>query len=62
MLLLLRSSKKKILHITKNNFPIFNVGTGKNISIKNLMVNKIIGYNGEIKFNSLYPDGTKEKI
>ncbi len=63
ILLLLRSSKKKILHITKNDFPIFNVGTGKNISIKNLarLIKKIIGYNGEIRFNSLYPDGTKRK-
>ena len=35
----------------------------ENISIKNLarLIKKIIGYNGEIKFNSLYPDGTKEK-
>ena len=34
----------------------------ENISIKNLvrLIKKIIGYNGEIKFNSLYPDGTKE--
>ena len=62
IVLLLRSSKKKILHITKNNFPIFNVGTGKNISIKNLarLIKKIIGYNGEIRFNSFYPDGTKK--
>ena len=63
ILLLLRSSKKKILNITKNNFPIFNVGTGKNISIKNLarLIKKIIKYNGEIRFNSFYPDGTKRK-
>ena len=35
----------------------------ENISIKNLarLIKKIIGYNGEIKFNSLYPDGTKRK-
>lgn len=63
ILLLLRSSKKKIFDITKNDFPIFNVGTGKNISIKNLakLIKKIVKYNGEIRFNSFYPDGTKRK-
>lgn len=63
ILLILKSSKKKILKITGNNFPIFNVGTGKNISIKNLakLIKKIIGFNGSVNFNSLYPDGVKRK-
>ena len=54
---------KIILKRLKNNFPIFNVGTGKNISMKNhaRLIKKIIGYNGEIRFNSFYPDGTKKK-
>jgi len=63
ILLILKSSKKKILEITGNNFPIFNVGTGKNISIKNLarLVKKIMGFNGSVSFNILYPDGVKKK-
>tara|TARA_Y100000816_G_scaffold292540_1_gene288481 strand:- start:5181 stop:6140 length:960 start_codon:yes stop_codon:yes gene_type:complete len=61
--LILKSSKKKILKITKNDFPILNVGTGKNISIKNLakLIKKIINYKGKIKFNRSYPDGTRKK-
>ena len=36
ILLLLKTSKRKILKISNNSFPIFNIGTGKNISIRNL--------------------------
>lgn len=63
IILLLMSSQKKILNITKNKFPIFNVGTGKNISIKNLskLIKKTINYDGKINFNSSFPDGTKRK-
>ena len=63
ILLLLKTSKRKILNISKNNFPIFNIGTGKNISIRNLalLIKKITDFNGKIKFNTNYPDGTKRK-
>ena len=46
-----------------NDFPIFNIGTGRNISIKNLanLISKKINYKGRIIFNSYYPDGTKKK-
>ena len=61
--LILKSSKKKILKITKNDFPILNIGTGKNISIKNLakLIKKIVNFKGKIKFNRSYPDGTLKK-
>ena len=63
ILLLLKTSKKKILSISKNTFPIFNIGTQKNISIKKLanLISQKIGYNGTIKFNKSYPDGTMKK-
>ncbi len=63
ILLLLKTSKRKILNISNNSFPIFNVGTGKNISIRNLaqLIKKITDFNGKIKFNKNYPDGTKRK-
>ena len=63
ILLILRTSKRKILNITNNSFPIFNIGTGKNISIRNLalLIKKITDFNGKIKFNKDYPDGTKRK-
>jgi GDP-L-fucose synthase len=40
-----------------------NIGTGKDITIKDLaeLIGEIIGYNGQIKWNSSYPDGTFRK-
>ena len=63
ILLLLKMSKKKILNVSKNTFPIFNIGTQKNISIKRLahLISREIGYNGNIQFNKSYPDGTMKK-
>ncbi len=41
-----------------------NIGTGKEISIKelSLLIKEVIGYNGEIKFDSTKPDGTMRKL
>lgn len=41
-----------------------NVGTGKEISIKDLafLTADIVGYTGKIKFNPLKPDGTMRKL
>jgi Nucleoside-diphosphate-sugar epimerases len=41
-----------------------NLGTGKEISIRNLakLLAEIIGYGGNIKFNPLKPDGTMRKL
>jgi GDP-L-fucose synthase len=43
---------------------LVNIGTGEDISIKDLalMVKKIIGYGGEINFDSSKPDGTPRKL
>ncbi len=49
----------------KDNFPDFlNVGTGKDISIKDLayLVAKKIGYSGKILWDSSKPDGTPRKL
>ena len=61
--LCLKLSKKRIKDKFKNKLPLINVGTGKNISIKNLvkMIAKIVNYKGKITFNSKYPDGTFKK-
>lgn len=42
----------------------FNVGTGKEISIKDLaeLIKRIVGYDGEICFNISKPDGTPRKL
>ena len=41
-----------------------NIGTGVDISIKELAesIKKIVGYNGELKFNTDKPDGTMVKL
>jgi GDP-L-fucose synthase len=41
-----------------------NIGTGKEISIKNLaeLIKKIIGYTGDLNFNTSKPDGTMRKL
>lgn len=54
------------LYLMKNysaNEPI-NIGTGKDLSIGDLarMVKKVIGYKGEIVFDSTKPDGTPRKL
>ena len=60
---ILKSSQKKILKATNNNFPIFNIGSGENISIKNLslLIKKIVKFKGNIHFDRNYPDGTYKK-
>jgi len=42
----------------------FNVGTGTDISIKELayLIKKIVGYNGEIIFDTTKPDGMPQKL
>jgi GDP-L-fucose synthase len=43
---------------------LVNIGTGEDISIKDLaiLIKGIIGYNGEIKFDTSRPDGTPRKL
>ena len=41
-----------------------NIGTGKDISIKELakLIQKIVGFHGDIKWNTNKPDGTPRKL
>lgn len=41
-----------------------NIGTGKDISIKELalLVKEVVGYSGDIKFDTTKPDGTPRKL
>ena len=45
-------------------YSILNVGSGVNISIKDLasLIAEVVGYKGEIIFNPSFPDGTHEKL
>ena len=47
-----------------NEEGLVNVGTGEDISIKDLalMIKKIVGYAGEINFDTSKPDGTPRKL
>ncbi|QHS54287.1 GDP-L-fucose synthase [Mucilaginibacter sp. 14171R-50] len=47
-----------------NDAGFINIGSGKEISIKDLalLVKDIIGYNGEIRFDATKPDGTPRKL
>ena len=47
-----------------NEEGLVNIGTGHDISIKDLamLIKNVIGYNGEIKFDTTKPDGTPRKL
>ena len=47
-----------------NDSEFINVGTGKEISIKELalLIKKIVGFDGELKFDTSKPDGTPRKL
>ena len=59
----LNVSSKKMNKIFRGKLPILNVGTGENIKIINLakMISKFSNYNGVIKFDKRFPDGTYKK-
>ncbi len=47
-----------------NEAGLVNIGVGEDISIKNLalLVKKIVGFEGELKFDTSKPDGTPRKL
>lgn len=47
-----------------NELPFVNVGSGEEISIRELafMIKEITGYTGELIFDTNYPDGTPRKV
>ena len=44
--------------------PLINIGCGKDLTIKQLadLIAKIVGYEGEILWDSIKPDGTLRKL
>ena len=52
-----------IKEYSRQNY-FFNVGTGRDISIKNLafLLKEILGFDGKIIFNESMPDGTYQKL
>jgi GDP-L-fucose synthase len=57
-----KTKEEKELNETRNTH--INIGTGKDISIKNLakLICETIGFEGEIFFNESKPDGTQRKL
>jgi GDP-L-fucose synthase len=49
---------------TYNEAGLVNIGVGHDISIKNLalLIQKIVGYTGELRFDTTKPDGTPRKL
>jgi GDP-L-fucose synthase len=49
---------------TYNEAGLVNIGVGHDISIKALaeLIQRIVGYNGELRFDSTKPDGTPRKL
>ena len=46
------------------DYDFLNIGTGEDVSIKDLayMIKKTINYTGKIIFNRSYPDGVKKRM
>lgn len=62
---LLSQKKSLIQHITKQSeYSLINIGSSEEITIYDLYkkVSKILNYNGKLKINPKYPDGTPRKI
>ncbi|WP_321492476.1 GDP-L-fucose synthase [uncultured Desulfobacter sp.] len=49
---------------TYKNKPLFNIGTGKDITIKELalLIKEVTGYEGVLEFDESKPDGTPQKL
>ena len=61
----MNTSKNKFQLITnKIDARHLNVGTGKDLTINELshLIKEIVGFNGEIYFNTSMPDGTPRKL
>ncbi len=59
----LKFPKKKLSKICGGGMPVFNVGSGESVTIKQLskIISNIVGFKGRIVFNKNYPDGTLKK-
>ena len=57
-------SKSKYNKLVGEKFPFINVGSGSEISIKDLakLISKIVGFKGKIIFDKSKPDGTFRKL
>ena len=56
--------EKKLEADTYINQPLYNIGVGKDLTIKDLaeLIREVIGYNGDLLFDPSKPDGTPRKL
>jgi GDP-L-fucose synthase len=61
--LILKSSQKKLIKISENNFPLINIGSNDIYSIRDLayLIKSKIAYQGDIIFNKNFPNGVFRK-
>jgi GDP-L-fucose synthase len=61
--IVLNTSNRKILKLSKNKFPILNIGSGDIYSIKNLanLIKNKVRFKGNIFFDKSYPNGVAKK-
>ncbi len=61
---IMNMSKKKYNKVAGEKFPFINVGSGSDISIKDLAkkISKIVGFKGKMIFDKSKPDGTFRKL
>jgi GDP-L-fucose synthase len=57
-------SKSKYNKVAGEKFPFINVGSGSDVSIKDLakLISKIVGFKGKMIFDKSKPDGTIRKL
>ena len=58
------SSAIEFLIETNSSHELLNIGSNESISIKDLakLIKKVVNYEGELSFNSSYPDGNPKKL
>ena len=61
--IVLNTPNRKILKLSKNKFPILNIGSGDIYSIKNLanLIKNKVRFKGNIFFDKSYPNGVAKK-
>lgn len=55
---------KQLIELEAIDYDIINIGSGKEISIKDLanIIKNVVDFNGILEFDESYPDGVKRKI
>ncbi|GAB6095740.1 GDP-L-fucose synthase [Desulfatiferula olefinivorans] len=55
--------KMDAFHGVSNETPLFNIGTGQDVTIRDLAerIKKVVGFSGDLKWDTTKPDGTPRK-